>query len=365
MGTVFLRGDSWVGEYKDRGKIKRKAFGKKGIVTKTQAKEMLKKLEQRVKLGQYDMLDAEIPTLNEFAEDYLKHVRDVVKKRSWSRDLLSLKHLKDFFGDRNLSEIAPKDVDDYKEVRLNEVSPATVNRELEVLRHLFNLAERWKKFFSKNPVSQAGLLPLNNQLERILTPQEEERLLVSSSSSLKAILICALNTGMRKGEIINLKWSNVDLENNVITLEHTNTKSKKTRRIPINSELRKLLLEQRLKSGGSEYVFLSSNGTPYLRQDSLNRAFIDALKRAKVEGLRFHDLRHTAATRMIEAGASIVAVSRILGHSSLTVTMRYAHPDDSLKEAVELLTRRSSTVLTTGFSDSVTDKFTDNGEMGI
>ena len=90
-----------------------------------------------------------------------------------------------------------------------------------------------------------------------------------------------------------------------------------------------------------------------MRQDSLNRAFIDTLKRAKIEGLRFHDLRHTSATRMIETGASIVAVSKILGHSSLNVTMRYAHPDDSLKDAVEKLTVFSS----------VTDKFTDKLEM--
>ncbi len=234
-------------------------------------------------------------------------------------------------------------------MRLTEVAPATVNRELEVLRHLFNLAERWDKFFEKNPVSQAKLIPLNNQMERILTPEEEEKLIKASGPSLRAILLCALNTGMRKGEIISLTWTNVDLENRVITLEHTNTKTKKTRKIPINTRLRKILLEQRLKTGSSEYVFHSSSGTPYMRQDSLNRAFEGAKKRAKITGLRFHDLRHTAATRMVEAGASIVAVSKILGHSSLAVTMRYAHPDDSLKDAVEKL----------AFYNSVTDKSTD------
>ncbi len=99
MGTVFLRGESWVGEYRDRGKIKRVSFRKKGPVTKTMAKEMLKKIEQKIKLGQYDMLDAKILTLSEFAEDYIKHVRDVVKKRSWARDELCIRHLKAFFGE--------------------------------------------------------------------------------------------------------------------------------------------------------------------------------------------------------------------------------------------------------------------------
>ncbi|HLE24578.1 MAG TPA: site-specific integrase [Thermodesulfobacteriota bacterium] len=181
------------------------------------------------------------------------------------------------------------------------------------------------------------MLTENNQDERILTPEEEVRLLNFGSPELRAILVCALNTGMRKSEILTLKGSNVDLESNVITLEHTNTKSKKTRRIPINSVLRKLLLEQKLKGGGSEYVFLSSNGNPYKRHDSLKQAFNGALRRAEIKGLRFHDLRHTAATRMIESGASIVAVCRILGHADLKTTMRYAHPEDSLKEAVECL----------------------------
>ena len=107
--------------------------------------------------------------------------------------------------------------------------------------------------------------------------------------------------------------------------------------IPVNIILRKLLLEQKLKSGCSEYVFLNSNGNPYKRHDSLKQSYVRACKCAGINGLRFHDLRHTAATRMVEGGANIVAVSRILGHADLKTTMRYAHLEDSLKEAVELL----------------------------
>lgn len=358
MGSIFLRGDSWVGEYKDRGKIRRIAFGKKGVVTKTMANEMLKKIEQRVKLGQYDMLDAEIPTLKGFAPEYLNHVKDVIQKRSWYRDEYGSRFFLEFYGDKKLSEITPKDVDDYKTLRLkNDAKPATVNRELQIIRHLFNLAYRWRRFFGRNPVSESGLLEVHNQVERILTFEEETRLLNSSPPYLRAILVCALNTGMRKSEILTLKWSNVDLDTNVITLEHINTKTKTTRRIPINSALRKLLLEHKLKSGGREYVFLNSYGNPYKRHDSIKRAFESALRRAEINRLRFHDLRHTAATRMIEAGASIVAVSRILGHSDIMMTMRNSHPDNSLKQAVELLTNRPS--------DSVADKFTDSHKSEI
>lgn len=352
MGSIFLRNNSYVIEYRDRGKVKRETIGKKGIVTKSMAREVLKQRESDVKLGKYGMLDNEIPTLLEFSKDYMKYVRDTVKKRSWKRDELCLRHLNAFFGDRELSRITPKDIDDYKSFRLSRVTAATTNRELEVFRYLFNLAERWERFFGKNPVSKAGLLPLNNQMERILSYEEQERLLEASPGYFKGIILCALNSGMRKTEIITLKWSNVDLINNVITLEQQNTKSNKMRRIPVNTVLRKLLLEQRLVSSGSEFVFLNSAGLPYKRQDSLNRIWKRVTEQAGITGLRFHDLRHTTATRMLENTGNLFAVSRILGHSSVSVTSRYLHPDNSLVEATESLTKNS-------VSNPVTDKSTD------
>ena len=317
------------------GKRRVESIGPVGQATKTLARSVLEERRRQVRLGTLGMAKVAIPTLNEFAGEYLSYVKDTVKKRSWARDELCLKHLKGFFGDKKLSEIMPKDIDDYKETRLIKVAPATVDRELGVLRHLFNLADRWGRFFGKNPVSQAGLLLPNNQVERVLTFEEEGKLLEVSPPHLKAIIVCALNTGMRKGEIISLEWASVDLENGVITLEASNTKSNKTRRIPINAPLRSLLLELRLKSGGNDHVFLNSDSKPYKRHDSINQVFRKALKMADIKGLRFHDLRHTFASRAIEAGASIVALSKVLGHASLATTMRYAHPDKSLSELVE------------------------------
>jgi len=144
----------------------------------------------------------------------------------------------------------------------------------------------------------------------------------------------ALNTGMRRGEILSLLWSDIDFDTNMITIDQTNTKSKKQRRIPINSVLRTMLIELKLKSRDSEYVFIDNEGGQI---KSIRSAFDAATKRAGLKGLRFHDLRHTAATRMVESGANIVAISKILGHSDIKTTMRYAHPEESLKEALELL----------------------------
>jgi integrase len=126
--------------------------------------------------------------------------------------------------------------------RLGKVKGGTVDRELVAIRAMFNQAKKWNKFNGDNPVSKAGLIRVNDQIERILTDEEEKRLLNASSETLRPIIICALYTGMRKGEIISLKWENVDLTNDVITLNHETTKNKKTRRIPINVLLKKLLI---------------------------------------------------------------------------------------------------------------------------
>jgi len=327
----------WYIRYWVNGKERKESIGKVGTVTKTIAQARLEERRRQIRLGQLDMLQAKIPTLEDFTENYIEYVRDIKQNRSWKCAILYLNSLNKAFGNKKLSQITSRDIDDYKLARLKNLKPASVNRELACLSHLFNLAKRQNRFFGENPVSISKLLPENNLVERIITRHEEESLLKNSSDELRAIIICALQTGMRKNEIITLTWDNVDLKSNIITVEHTNTKNKKTRKIPVNSRLRKILLEQRLKVGKSNYVFLSSKGNPYKRHDSLKQAYTGACKRAGITKLRFHDLRHSCATRMIETGASIVAVSRILGHADLKTTMRYAHPENSLKDAVENL----------------------------
>jgi len=338
MGSVYLRGKSYVGKYKDAsGTWRERTLGRKDVITKTIAREALREIERKIKLCKHYEQKTNIPNLKMFGKDYLNYITKVVQKRSWKRDELCLRNLNSFFGTRKLSSIKPQDIDDYKSYRLNTVKASTVNRELEVLRHIFNLAERWDKFFGQNPVSKSGLLKVNNRIERILSYEEESELLDASPACLRNIIFCALNTGMRKGEIISLKWNNVALNNNIITVHQTNSKSKKQRKVPINSALRKLLLELKIQNLHAEHVFLNTRGFPYKRQDSMNKIFQSALKKANIKGLRFHDLRHTAATRMVENTGNIVAVKEILGHSSIDMTMRYAHPSESLKDAVESL----------------------------
>jgi integrase len=165
------------------------------------------------------------------------------------------------------------------------------------------------------------------------------KLIDASSDHLKPIIKTALLTAMRLGELLTLRWQDVDFDNNLITIREEISKSKKTRKIPISKTLRILLLEHKLKSGHSGMVFLTHEGVPYSQNNpsALKKCFTTARKKTNLLDLRFHDLRHTAATRMAEKGASIIAVKEICGHSDIKTTMQYFHPDKSLKEAVEIL----------------------------
>jgi len=327
----------WYIRYRVNGKDRWESVGKAGPITKAVAQARLEEIKRQVRLGQLDMIGAEIPVFNDFANEYLSYVRDVKKIRSHDRSRQSIDHFSRFFGDKKLSEITTEDIDIYKRKRLKEgVKLGTIARELVVIRNLFYQARKWNKFFGENPVSKSGMPEINDQKERVLTPEEEARLLSVSPSYLQEIILIGLNTGMRKGEILGLKWEWIDLEESIITLPQTNTKNNKIRRIPINPIVRKILLERKIRTGLSEYVFPSETSkTGHISW--LRRSFSTACKRAGIQGLRFHDLRHSCATRLVESGIPLHAVAKLLGHSTVKVTERYSHPESSVRQAVEIL----------------------------
>lgn len=370
MGSVFLRGNSWVIEYRDRGKTKRETIGRKGIVTKTMAREVLKKKEQQIKCGEYDLLDAEIPTFKELSKDYIEYQKDVKQIRSHERSKEAVNHFSTYFGENLLSSITVKDVDIYKLRRLEKgMKPGTIKRELNVIRNLFNQARKWKKFFGENPVSLSGMPEVHDQKERVLSIEEEKLLVESIPEEFKGIILIALNTGMRLGEILGLKWQWIDLDERFIKLHQTHTKTKKSRKVPINTTVWRILSEKKLKSRRNEFVFQEATDTN--RKDrissderkkfesyllgKLRRSFKKACEQAEINGLRFHDLRHTVGTRLGEEGIPIQTISKLLGHTSTRMTERYVHPDESVKKATDILAE---------FSDSVTDKFTDMIDTG-
>lgn len=200
---------------------------------------------------------------------------------------------------------------------------------------IFNLCVENEKII-KNPCASVKHLREENYKIRYLTKDEEKRLfsvLDSEYTHLKPIIITALQTGMRKAEIFNLKWSQIDFKKGFI--EVLKSKSGKARKIPISKKLDAVLKTQ-LVYQTNEYVFINpATNKPYV---DIKRAFSNILKKAEIENFRFHDFRHTVATRLVESGNDLVVVKDILGHSDIATTMRYSHPvPENKKIAIECL----------------------------
>ncbi len=261
-------------------------------------------------------------------------------KRSWRDDQCCVGILDKYFGKAFLQEIGPHEIETFKSDRLKiGNSPARVNRYLALLKKMFNLAIDWG-FTCENPVRKVRFFSERDNLkERILTPDEESRLLEHSAEHLKPIILAALNTGMRRGEILGLRCEQVDLHRRTVRLEKT--KGGRVRIVPINDALYEVLAAQRRANGASPYVFPAPGSRGPLHD--VKTAFNAATRRAGIKGLRFHDLRHTFASRLIEGGVDLITVKDLLGHHSVTITQRYTHSGvDQKRRAVEVLRREPS-----------------------
>jgi integrase len=255
-------------------------------------------------------------------------------KRSWLRDQQMLEHLKNFLGsERQIGEIIAADIEGYKLHRRKEVSGSTVNRELALLKRMFNLAIDWDLYLGSNPVRKVKFFQEINTGFRVLSKEEEKKFLASATPYIQDIAIFALNTGLRIGEILSLKWESVNLEKSLLTVFAE--KTHKIRPVPINSEARRVL-EFWTLGRKNEFVFYNhETGKPFV---DLKTGFALACRKADIEGVTWHTLRHTFASRLLDRGVDIVTVQQLLGHSTVLVTMRYTHTNlDSKKAAVAKL----------------------------
>ena len=271
-------------------------------------------------------------SFGEFGERYMEHAK--VNKRSWLRDEQMLKHLEQFFGsERQLADITSADIEGYKMHRRASVAGSTVNREMALLKRMFNLAIEWDLYLGLNPFRKVKFFREFNTGLRVLSLEEEEKLLRHAAPYLQDLIRFALNTGLRVGEIFSLCWSNVDLEKNLLNVFAP--KTQKIRGIPINADARKVL-EYWALGKRNEFVFYNpETGKPFV---DLKAGFKLACEKSGITGVTWHTLRHTFASRLVDRGVDIVTVKELLGHSSITVTMRYTHTNlDSKRAAVEKL----------------------------
>ncbi len=244
------KSEYWYIDYTVNGKRKWESVGRVGEVSKADARKLLAIRKTEVLHGKFNLpVNMIAPTFSEFAKDYLEYAKE--NKRSWDRDACSLRCLVPFFGSYSLTEISPILIEKYKLERKKSVSARTVNMELSLLRRMFNLGIAWDKCLS-NPISKVKFYKEELKAVRVLTKEEEHVLLESCSDHLKPVLITALNTGMRYGEIITLNWKDVNLEVGYINVAMS--KSDKTRQIPINDRLKEALKILKLRSSVSNSV---------------------------------------------------------------------------------------------------------------
>ena len=329
--------------YDPQGKRVMKCFPKKADAEAYLGKVLAAKKEGRYH-DVFDVKKESQTTFNELCALYVENF-GTQKAFTTSKQYL-LAAVKDHFGDQKLSQISYLDLETYRNKR--KATPArgpkprtdaSVNREMALISHMLNKAAEWG-LLENSPFKKGKRLMLkeNNFRLRFLTESEIEALLKACDDlktytpHLTPLVETALLTGMRRGELLSLKWEQI--RNGFIYL--TETKSGKARQIPINDRLSEVFREVRRGNQlKSPYVFCDSQGRRFLE---VKRSFNSACRRAGIDDFRFHDLRHTFASRLVMKGASLKAVQELLGHADMKMTMRYSHlSKEHLRDSVNLL----------------------------
>jgi len=342
---LFRRGQAWWMRFTYQGKQIKKS-------TETDDKKLAQRIYDKVR-GEvaerkwFERQPGEDRTFKEMMERYMKEHSAKNRPGSHKRYKSLKDHLVDFFGDLTLLEVTPSLIADYKVKRKDEgASPATINIEMSLMSHAFNLAIKEWEWVRENPVKKVSKERVNNQVERWLTLEEETRLLAPSPKWLREIIIFAINTGLRRSEILDLKWPRVDLARRTITiLEEQKNKGKDT--LPLCEGALEVLKERsKNRCGETDYVFHTRNCTR-ISPRNLQEAFHSTVKKSGIEKLRFHDLRHTFATRLVQAGVDLYAVQKLGRWKNISMVMRYAHHyPESLRSGVEVLDKIGKKVST-------------------
>ena len=337
------------------GRGKRKSIGRVGILTPAQARDLARERLADAALGN-DPRAASQRGGAYTLEKYLAHRYGpwVTAERKTGKDILA--RLRSCFGEdmgnKALPEISKWNVEKWRSKRIkNGIAWATVNRDIGALKSALQKAVEWG-LLEVNPLS--GVTPRNvdrRPKPRFLTQDESKRMrkalatreqklttqrernnqrrvrrgldpLPPVRDNLKPIVLLALNTGLRRGELFNLKWSDVNLARAMLTVHGYQAKSELTRHVPLNSEALKVLKDWKANRGKSLYLFPNRDGE---RLSHIRRSWGSLVEQAKLENFRFHDLRHDFASQLVMADVALNTVRELLGHADLETTLRYAH----------------------------------------
>ena len=342
MARVFRIKDKWYVDFWFEGKRIRKAASR----TEAGARRRLAAELEKVDRGEFNPPGRLATKFCDFCQLYLERKR-LAGKRSVVRMEDSIDHLREFFGNVKLTSIRPAAIEDYKDWRRGSttrrkdadgnpmpVSGTTINRELAQLRNIFFKAIAWDKFHGQNPVLRVELYSENPRSPKILDDAEFEAIHNALPERLRPIMLMALNTVLRKDEILGLRWSEVDLERR--TIIKPLAKRQRNREVVMNSWVYAYLEAARAARGDSEFVF--NNPDTGTRYNNITKAWKTAVKNAGLPGYLFHSLKHLAATFLDSKGVGDAILVKIAGHSNATVTRHYTHPQQTATgQAMEYL----------------------------
>ena len=329
--------------YRDKaGRQRQTRLGDTTSLSLDEARDRARILKSKVLMGfdvqQHIEKIKQMPTFAEFVRDqYLPHAKNT--KRSWEYDKARIddKMIR-LWGSKPMNEFTVTDLLQFQNNLLEQgLKPSTINRNMALVKHLFHLAERWE-IIDRAPTKNISPLADNGARERFLTLAELERLMDAlrqcQSPIVPDIIRLLILTGARRSEVTQLPWGELDLEKGIWTLPAARNKSKKQKVLPLSDAAIALLTAR--KGNSSPYVFPNpTTGKPLISiHDTWNRIRVQA----DLPDLRIHDLRHSFASFLINAGHSLYEVQKLLGHSSITMTQRYAHLEQTtLKTATQTI----------------------------
>jgi integrase len=308
---------------------------RKIVGSKKDAEKVETKLKAEILEGKWQLRFLPQLKLNTYLKKYLRYIKDEHAKSTYERtDRRIKKHIKPYFGRLDLANISKQRIDNYKAMRRKQgAKPNTIRLELACLSHMFKMAINWKYLFV-NPMKGIEKPRIAKQPPRFLMDDEADRLLKACSPYLYPIVLCALHTGMRKSELLNLRWVDVDFKRRQIVIRSNSgyhTKNYDYRYVGINSTLYRVLS---VLPKLCEYVFTYRGQ----RIKDVKKALQAAYKKAKLNYGGLHILRHTFATNLIKKGTELEKIQQLLGHKHFSTTLQYAHlTSRSVKDEVNKL----------------------------
>jgi len=320
MATIRKRGNRYHVQIRRRGQSITRTFDR--LAT---AKSWIPKIEGDIERQLYvDTSGTERTTVLELLQRYQRQISPSHKGQQV--EAYRLRTLKKHLGALRLIHLTNKEIASYRDDRLKEISPSSLKRELTILSRVLTIASRdWGISIPQNPVKMISLPKADKARTRRLEAGEKERLLQSTNLELHRIIVLALETGMRRGEILSIKKSHIDFNKSVLFIPSTKTDTPRT--IPLSSaavtSLRGQLRASQEESGGVIPLHECPLFTYFLR--GLSGAFLRLCRRLNIDNLHFHDLRHEATSRLFEKGLNPVEVATITGHKDTKMLMRYTH----------------------------------------